>query len=999
LVTTAYGRAAVQELHAEIVAAKRDEPLTPVTVIVPTNSVGVATRRLLASGELGPLTSRGRGVVGVNFLTVYRLAELMAAPVLAAAGRRPVSTPVVAAAVRAALAAGAGVFAPVAEHPATEEALAAVHRELSDLDDDALDVLSRQSARARDVVRLHRDVGRRLAGAWYAEHDLMASATELVERGMGRVEDYGVVVMYLPQRLTWPAARLVRAVGSVVPSVVVVGLTGDARADAEVVASARLLGCDGAADVHVRPEAGTAVVTASDPDDEVRAVVRRVVDAMREGVALERMAIVYASPDPYARLLHEQLEVAGIAHNGASVRALDDSVLGRALLRLLALPDNGYRRDALFTLLASAPVLDGAGRLVPGAAWERVSRQARVVGGIEQWHLLLDAYAAELDGDGWEARERERVARLRGFVDALAADLDPARAPASWSGKTRWVHGLIRRWLGDEHRRETWPAFEQEAARRVEAALDRLAGLDVVEAAPSMAVFRRTLELELAAARERIGRLGEGVLVGPVGFALGTDLDRTFVCGLADGVFPATPRDDPLLSDDERRSVGGQLTLRADRTDADHRALLAALASTAGPRVLFFPRGDLRRSTEHVPSRFLLDTVEALSGTRELDARAPWCTPIASFVDGLSRVEFPATLHDYDVRTVLAGEELDVRAFVRGREMLAARRGSAFTRFDGNLARVSDRLAVRGPSAPDVVVSATRLEQWALCPHAYFMRYLLHVDPVEQPEDIIELRPLDRGSIVHAVLDRFVAGGGTRADRERLHDIADEECARVADRGLAGRQLLWVREQRNIHDALDAWLDADHEYRIVAGLATVATEHRFGPVELTLSDARTVRFQGAVDRVDRGVDGRLFVFDYKTGKPAPAFDPEDPLVGASKLQLPVYALAARSLAGAGAETPVEAYYWFVGRGEDKWIGYPVDAAIEEAFDGALRAIVDGIEHGCFPARPAAPGPRFWIDCEYCDPDHLGTADRWREWTRKVSDPELEAYVELTGAVE
>ncbi|MGH8977192.1 MAG: hypothetical protein ACRDV7_03875, partial [Acidimicrobiia bacterium] len=100
LVTTAYGRPAVAALHAQVVGAKRDEPLAPVTVIVPTNSVGVATRRLLASGEIGPVTSRGSGLVGVNFLTVYRLAELLAAPALAAAGRRPVSTAVVAAAVR-----------------------------------------------------------------------------------------------------------------------------------------------------------------------------------------------------------------------------------------------------------------------------------------------------------------------------------------------------------------------------------------------------------------------------------------------------------------------------------------------------------------------------------------------------------------------------------------------------------------------------------------------------------------------------------------------------------------------------------------------------------------------------------------------------------------------------------------------------------------------------------------------------------------------------------
>ena len=619
-------------------------------------------------------------------------------------------------------------------------------------------------------------------------------------------------------------------------------------------------------------------MTTSDPDDEVRAVVRGVVDAMRDGVPLERMAVLYASNDPYAQLLHEHFELAGIAHNGASVRALDDSVLGRALLRLLALPDDDFRREALFTLLAAAPMLDGKGHSVPSAAWERVSRLARVVGGLEQWHVLLDAYAAELGERDWDARERARVGQLRAFVDALADDLEPTRVPASWSGKARWAHQLIRRWIGDERRRESWPGFEQEAARRVEGALDRLAGLDAVEVAPSMAVFRRTLELELAAARERIGRLGEGVLVGPVGFALGADLDRVFVCGLAEGVFPAAPGDDPLLSDNERAALRGVLALRADRMEADHRALLAALAATDGDRVLCFPRGDLRRSTEHVPSRFLLDTVQALSGERSLDARASWCTPIASFLDGIARVDFPATAHEYDLRTVLSGAGLDAPGYVRGRELIAARRSREFTRFDGNLAHLRDELATRAPTAPGVVLSPTRLEAWVACPHAFFMHYLLHIDPTEQPEDIIELRPMDRGSLVHAVLDRFVEEGGTLADRDRLHAIADEECARVAERGLSGRELLWVREQRRIHDTLDAWLEADDEYRAEHGLKTLATEHRFGPIEVPLSDGRTLRFRGAIDRVDAAGDGRLFVFDYKTGRPYTAFDENDPLV-------------------------------------------------------------------------------------------------------------------------
>ncbi len=108
VVPTAYGTAAAQALRDAVARAKRVDALAPVTVVVPTNSVGVSARRRLASGEFGPTNESGRGVVGVTFLTVYRLAELLGAAGLAAAGRRPVSTPVVASAVRRGARAGAG---------------------------------------------------------------------------------------------------------------------------------------------------------------------------------------------------------------------------------------------------------------------------------------------------------------------------------------------------------------------------------------------------------------------------------------------------------------------------------------------------------------------------------------------------------------------------------------------------------------------------------------------------------------------------------------------------------------------------------------------------------------------------------------------------------------------------------------------------------------------------------------------------------------------------
>jgi hypothetical protein len=62
----------------------------------------------------------------------------------------------------------------------------------------------------------------------------------------------------------------------------------------------------------------------------------------------------------------------------------------------------------------------------------------------------------------------------------------------------------------------------------------------------------------------------------------------------------------------------------------------------------------------------------------------------------------------------------------------------------------------------------------------------------------------------------------------------------------------------------------------------------------------------------------------------------------------------------------------------------VDARVSEA----LALVVAGIETGFFPNRPERPGWRFYVACHYCEPDGLGTAERWAEWERKHHDPRL-----------
>jgi ATP-dependent helicase/nuclease subunit B len=1055
-ISAAYGPPAAHALRDAVARAKGDDPLTPVTVIVPTNYVGVAVRRQLAGGSLGPVARRGNGIAAVTFLTLYRMAELLGAPRLAAAGRRPVSTPVLAAAVRGVLTREPGRFAAVAEHPATEEALVASYRELSRCDADVLDALARTGARAYDLVRICRAVRASLGGAWYDEADLMDAAVAEIARDTPGLADLGAIVVYLPLDIAPAAARMLGAASAHTSVVVVAGMSGVARADAGVHDALARLGVT-AGEPAVGPdiERGTRVVSVSDPDDEVRTVVRMVVDAMRDGVPLDRMAILFGANEPYARLVDEQLAAAGIPHNGAAVRTLAESVLGRALLALLALPDRDFHRHDVMALLASAPIR-ADGRLAPAARWERISRQIGIVRGGPRWDEQLERHARGLERQlaeelavpdrdprpGWFERELDATRRLQTFMRSLQRDLARgATRGASWRELVAWAQGLVRDYVaaGSVPEREgpgerrAWPEAEQQAADKVDAALERLAGLDAVEGPPGLDVFRRTLTLQLDDDLGRVGRLGDGILMGHVALGLGLDLDRVFLCGMAEGTFPARVRDDSLLPDTDRRATNGVLPLRAARVDADHARFLAAIAAAQHERVLLFPRGDLRRTTERMPSRFLLDTVEALVGTRlyadDLEhLTADWFTVVPSFASGIARVDFPATDQEYRLRALLehwsAGGRVHAHELVDHDDALAsglactlARASTAVTRFDGNLSQ----LAIPSPTADDVIVSPTRLESWARSPHDYLMQQVLRVEIPELPEETYELSHLDRGSVVHAALDEFLRevlarpGGApmpgaawSPADRARLREIAEVLCAQYEADGLTGRRVFWHRDKQRLLADLDRFLTRDDEERADHGLTTIATELRFGfrvdsgpAVEVGLSDGRTLRFRGAADRVDRAADGMLWVFDYKTGKPS-GIDPVDPTSAGTRLQLPVYARAARAAFDApdspsrsGTQPGVGAAYWFVStRGEFKWAELELTDAVEARVDVVLRAIVDGIERGVFPCRLDPPSSWHSSWRTFSDPDGRGTRDRYREWERKREAPEVAAYVAL-----
>ena len=969
-------------LAAAISDAKGTDPLAPVTVAVPTNTCGVMTRRALG---------RRRGIAGVDMVTLNRLAELIAGPALAGAGRSPMSTPVIDLTIAGILADDPGPFGAVATHPSTIVALRELHSELRLADPAGVARLRDESIRGRQAVRVSSAITETLAAAWYDEADLYATATRSIEEAAP--DGLRNLVLYLPLELPGRAVAFVRALGAQIDVRIVSQLTGDATADADTRQLVDAIGATTSVDDDHRTGAArpVAIVTTTDADEEVREATRLVVDAARSGTPFERIAVLWPAQRPYARLVEHHLTSADIPWNGRPGTTLAERLAPRLVLDLLDVDRRGLRRRSLFDMLADLPLRGADGEYLPTASWERVSREAGVARD-DDWDRRLGALSAS-------ERWGESAESLRTFVADLRTQLGHPAATRTWAEWATWCNEQLDVRLG-RHTIERLAEAEYRAYEALTGALDRLGHLDPVSAPVTRHRFRTTLEAELDAVPPRQGRVGQGVTAAPLAGAVGLDVDVAIVLGAAEGLLPPRPTSDPLLSDADRALAG--LPTADARSVRLHRVLLSTLATSAV--TVTAPRGDLRSTSSVELSRWI----------------APWadeCRVVASHHAGVASVEFPASPLEHRLRGRLQpvdagnrvgddGTRSNDTIVWRGVRMIDARLRDELTEYDGDLS------AIEVPRLDDVV-SPSRLEAWTACPHAYFDRYLLDVEPVEEPGDEISITARDRGTAHHAALDLFhravVDGvlpqpgpdGWTDEHGHALTQFFDQVCDRTERRGRTGRPAFWADERARMLDDLLTWLRHDSDIVVARGSTVLASEMRFGAddaASIELPDGRRIRLKGSVDRVDRTRDGRLVVTDHKSGGKDKFKDMtvDDPTVAGTLFQLPSYAAAARARFG-HADTPVYAEYGLLRKGDYARPGFPMSPEVDARVSEALVLVVAGIETGFFPNRPERPGWRFYVGCHYCEPDGLGTAERWAEWERKHRDPRLAPWFGIDEA--
>ncbi len=1029
---------AQERLEALLRQYQNDDPFAPVTVVVPTTYAGLHLRR-----DIGR-----HGLVNVRFEGLARLAELLGAPQLAATGQRPLKPLIEFAAVRRAAGAAAGAFGPFRAHPSFHAALRRTFRELRYAAPDTLAALERQGKIFSEIVRLYARF-RNLTASHYDRETLAEAAASAIDRGGASALDaLGSVIAYLPHDLTPGEQKLLQALRNAGNCTTVLGVTGDEETDKTMLAGAMAPATrlPGPQESPSRAPRASKLLIASDIREEVRSVVREIAAAAHAGTPFARIAVLYWQQEPYASLLAEQFAIAGLPTAGPPPGRLAATAVGRMVKGMVDLAGGDLPRDEVMRWLTSCPVKAERSDYSP-SRWDALSREAGVVAGIEQWRDRLAGYAARQaragsDRDG-ELPEAERTlveqtqseARaLQKFMLRLHDNLIQAESCGTWPRFVDWAGHLIAQYLDTD----ALPPDEEINLEKLQADLPELAALGGEENV-TLDDFRAALDETLKRSPAKTGALGEGLFVGPVESALGMRFDRVYLIGMVEGVAPPRPSDDPLLPEQERTRAG----LPARRGAAAQRYAFLAAASAAAATVLTFPRSNNIAQRAQHPSHWFLEAASRLHGSSvypsmlsspdELAAlRAqPWFEEVASTQAGISGLSGsqPADLHDYDLHRLWRWRDRGNRirehhlaapetVLASALEMQQARKSAGLTHWDGDLSGAASSSGRIGLSN-SAIFSPTRLETWATCPFRYFLSNVLGLAALEQPEELASISAMERGSVVHEILEKFIrtvqrqetVPGPNQPWNEEQHrllmQIADDVFADAEQRGVTGKQLLWEVAQEEIRSDLLGFLEADLKLRKKYGVSPHSVEDAFGPVQHHRGDTvpqdpvewsspktGTVRFRGFIDRIDLSPDGNTaLVLDYKTGGTSGyANMNKDPVQRGKRLQLPVYGLAARQLLGDGVEVIVA--YWFVSAKEKFALRPPRNAAPLEKmlnpFTDAVGTISDGIGEGLFPANPGNNAG----NCSYCDFKSLCPARRERHWRQKRGDPRLADYAAL-----
>lgn len=665
-----------------------------------------------------------------------------------------------------------------------------------------------------------------------------------------------------------------------------------------------------------------------------------------------------------------------------------------------------------------------AGGLRIPRRWEKLLVEAAVIGGLDRWTRRLDGLAHEFElslqglddpGDPVEQRLHRRLRELknlRAYSLPLLEELAELPSESFWE---EWLERLSK--LATRSLRQP---------DRLLAILADLAPLGPVGPVGLAEVFRvlRSYLIDLAERphRHRYGR----VFVAPIGAARGLQFQIVFIPGLAERLFPLRIIEDPILPDLQRLQINeahkSYLPVNRDRVTGERLDLRLAAGAASGALYLSYPRLDLVNSRPRVPSFYALETIRAaegrLPGHSELAERAERVTQVRVGWPAPELAESAIDEAEFDLATLkslLNGETARVGGaarylltanshLARALRFRAMRWQPRWSWADGLFAPIEEaRTVLAGHRLASRPYSATRLQEFAVCPYKFFLSSIHGLAPRETAKRVEELDPLQRGGLIHEIQFRLLSRlsgesllpvhlENQEAVLDALDDVIDHVAGAYEDELAPAIPRVWQDGIASIRSDLREWLhrmcrddEAFVPWRFELGFGVPAhsgqdAESESEPVMLDSG----LQVRGKIDLVERSAEKVLRVTDYKTGKAR--FDPTAVIDGGESLQPVLYALVAEKLFPDHVVQSGRLYYCTASGGFEER-----EVVLNDRARGAMltvsEIIDEALERACLTALPKK-GACGWCDFQpICGP---------LEEVRTARKPALSRLDELRG---
>jgi ATP-dependent helicase/nuclease subunit B len=687
------------------------------------------------------------------------------------------------------------------------------------------------------------------------------------------------------------------------------------------------------------------------------------------GLRWDEMGVFLRQPEVYVQTLQSALQRAGIpAHFTPGLRRPCPE--GRAFIALLQCAVDGLSARCFNEYLSLGQLPKEVYR---GAAEDDVQRSGRELPLPYRWQELIGAAAVVRGSSRWtqrleglaEQRRRqvtqllreepdspkiqgylqqiEQLQQLQDFALPVLLRLEGYAQPRSWG---EWCDEL------SELARQTLATPDP--------VLQLLDELQPLRRLPDVSLRQvvSTLRPELVQLRRRSSghRYGK-VFVGTLEEAAGRTFRAVFVPGLAERRFPPPLREDPLLSQEQRRERG--LPTLADQAEREKALLMSALGACEEKLVLSFPRRDSQYNRPLLPSLYLLEVLRATRG----ELLAP-----QQILDETYRPELPepALAIDASEESLAWLQKSDPPPgslrFLSDRNVHVGRAlKSLAQQLAGQWHKADGCVGVQGTTdlAPcERSYSASNLQKFGECPYQFWLYSAYRLQPREEPEPLEELDALTRGSLLHEVHARLVwRGGGQGVSTAQLLEWLDEELKTVAEEWASRQLVLMPRVYQDEIDQLGRefahWLQQHNRPEWPAIHAELAFElsddlgrdPASSPQAAVLSER--YRLRGSIDRVEQGPTGSLRVIDLKTGKASVPYGFQ--IKEGTVLQPALYALAAENALQKTVERSSLEFCTSRGGYQSRSPGN-----LKQAMAVALEALeqLDGAAHnGHFPAFP------------------------------------------------